>query len=69
MNDVPTAECGSEYNPNNSAKVVLAPATKLAHHDLFMAMGEQNAAALLLSNFARACRRIDGGNYLFNFRP
>ena len=22
MNDVPTAECGSEYNPNNSAKVV-----------------------------------------------
>jgi hypothetical protein len=34
-----------------------------------MAMGEQNAAALLLSNFARACRRIDGGNYLFNFRP
>ena len=24
MNDVPTAECESQYNPNNSAKVVLA---------------------------------------------
>ncbi len=23
MNDVPTAECASEYNRNNSAKVVL----------------------------------------------
>ena len=25
MNDVPTAECASEYNRNNSAKVVLVP--------------------------------------------
>ena len=30
MNDVPTAECGSEYNRNNSAKVVLVRVVVMA---------------------------------------
>ena len=35
MNDVPTAECGSEYNRNNSAKVVLGSRTQLPTTDRF----------------------------------
>ncbi len=58
-------------HPLRRALFFPVPAAKLAHHDLFMAMGEQNTVLRLRFSFQTLllCRRIDGGNYLFNFRP
>jgi hypothetical protein len=38
-------------HPLRRALFFLAPATKLAHHDLFMAMGEQNTVPRLRFSF------------------